>query len=89
MAAGKGVVGGELGIGRVAVNGADGGAGRDPGVEARGWSRLLCLFYTEDMFMLIQMRKNVKKKLISLIEKWGSALIEDFDQNRVVKRGHG
>lgn len=32
-------------------------------------SRMLCLFYTEDMFTLIQMRKNLKKKIIGIVDK--------------------
>jgi hypothetical protein len=46
-------------------------------------SRLLCLFYTEDMFMIIQMRKNVKKKVIALCDKFSPTMFED----RILQRG--
>ena len=50
------------------------------------YSRLMCLFYTEDMFVLKQMRKNLKKKIRAIIDKFGPEMFEDFDQMRVVKR---
>ena len=40
-------------------------------------SRLLCLFYTEDMFMIIKMRKNVKKKVLALVDKFAPTMFED------------
>jgi len=46
----------------------------------------MCLFYTEDMFVLKQMRKNLKKKIRAIIDKFGPEMFEDFDQMRVVKR---
>ena len=50
------------------------------------YSRLMCLFYTEDMFLLKQMRKNLKKKIRGMVDKFGPEIIEDFDQNRIIKR---
>lgn len=49
-------------------------------------ARLLCLFYTEDMFTLLQMRKNLKKKIIQIVDKFAPELFENFDQNRHIKR---
>jgi hypothetical protein len=50
------------------------------------YSRLMCLFFTEDMFVLKQMRKNLKAKIRGIIDKFGPEMFEDFDQMRVVKR---
>ncbi len=49
-------------------------------------SRLMCLFYTESMFSLQQMRKNLRTKICSLVEKLGPEIFEDFDNNRIVKK---
>ena len=46
----------------------------------------MCLFYTEGMFSLQQMRKNIRTKIRSLVEKLGPEIFEDFDMNRIVKR---
>ena len=46
-------------------------------------SRLLCLFYTEDMFMIIKMRKNVKKQVIALVDKFAHTMFED----KIIQRG--
>jgi hypothetical protein len=45
----------------------------------------MCLFFTEDMFVLKQMRKNLKAKIRGVIDKFGPEMFEDFDQMRVVK----
>ena len=50
-------------------------------------ARMLCLFYTEDMFTLKQMRKSIKKKIIAVVEKLGPEIFQDFDKLRLVKRG--
>ena len=52
-------------------------------------SRLLCLFYTENMFLLKEMRKNLKHKICAIIEKFGPEMFEDFDKARVVKPKEG
>eukprot|EP00347_Sterkiella_histriomuscorum_P011872 403370778 len=52
-------------------------------------SRLLCLFYTEDMFLLIQMRKNLKKKVIEIVDKLAPELFQDFNSGRHIKRRRG
>lgn len=49
-------------------------------------SRLLCLFYTENMFMLKQMRKHLKKKVIAIVQQLGHELWSDFDLLKLVKR---
>jgi glycerol-3-phosphate O-acyltransferase / dihydroxyacetone phosphate acyltransferase len=50
------------------------------------YSRLMCLFFTEDMFVLKQMRKNLKAKIRGIIDKFGPEMFEDFDQMRGFKR---
>jgi hypothetical protein len=46
----------------------------------------MCLFYTENMFSLQQMRKNLRTKIRGLVEKLGPEIFEDFDSNHIVKR---
>jgi hypothetical protein len=48
-------------------------------------SRLMCLFYTENMFLLKQMRANLKEKIMSIVGKLGPEIFEDFDNQRIVK----
>ena len=48
-------------------------------------SRLMCLFYTENMFMLKQMRANLKEKIMSIVGKLGPEIFEDFSKLRLVK----
>jgi hypothetical protein len=38
------------------------------------------------MFMLQQMRRNLRKKLISAIELLGPQMFEDFEKLKMVKR---
>lgn len=49
-------------------------------------ARLLCLLYTENMFMLKQMRKNLKKKLINVVDTLAPEIFENFNSTRHVKR---
>ena len=36
--------------------------------------------------MLKQMRKNLKKKIRGMVDKFGPEIFEDFDQTRIIKR---
>ena len=50
-------------------------------------SRLMCLLHTEDMFLLKQMRKNLKTKIRAIVDKLGPEVFpEDFHTRRVVKK---
>jgi len=48
-------------------------------------SRLMILFYTENMFLLKQMRTNLKERIMSIVGKLGPEMFEDFDNQRLVK----
>lgn len=39
--------------------------------------------------MLIQMRKNVKKKVIDIVDKLAPQIFQDFDNGRHIKRRRG
>jgi hypothetical protein len=42
-------------------------------------SRLLCLFYTENMFQLKQMRVNLRTKICEIVDEMGPSLIPNFN----------
>lgn len=48
-------------------------------------SRLLCLFYTENMFLLKQMRANLRTKILEIVEAMGPSALPDFNSSRVIK----
>lgn len=48
-------------------------------------SRLMILFYTENMFLLKQMRTNLKESIMDIVGKLGPEMFEDFDNQRLVK----
>lgn len=48
-------------------------------------SRLMILFYTENMFLLKQMRANIKDQIMSIVGKLGPEMFQDFDKQRLVK----
>lgn len=52
-------------------------------------SRLLCLFYTENMFLLKQMRANLRTKILEIVEAMGPSALPDFNSSRVIKPKEG
>jgi len=49
-------------------------------------SRFLTFFYTEEVINLKEMRKNLKKKIIAVVEKLGPQLFKNFEELKMVKR---